>query len=858
MQKNLASQYVLEGSVRTSGDKVRVTAQLIDAVNGQHIWAENYDRHFEDFFQLQDEISMRVVTSLQIELTDGEQARIWQSKYYTNQDIFLKHIQAQSYWGKGTLEGRERYGQLAQEIVDIAPESPIGYRLLGWYHRALAESGKDRKENIKKAFEFAQKSLSIDDTESHSHSLLGSLYYLKGDYEKAIVSCKRAIELEPNASQVHYIFGSMLSYMGRVDEAIARLKHAIRLNPIPEWYYNWALGRCYVQKRQYEAALVEYKKASQLAPTSWITHLTLATTYALLDREEEAKTSALKSLQFNPNYSVAHYLKTSRFKNQSDTELFADAMRKAGFPEYPPGNEPPKKPSIAVLPFDNLSDDPEQEYFSDGMTDELIGDLAKIDGLFVISRNSTFTYKGKAVKIQQVAQELNVRYVLEGSVQRSGNKVRIRAQLIDGKTDHHIWSDSYDGVMDDIFELQDEITGKIVAELAVKLTEDEKTGVTIKSTDNLHAYEEYLKGLTQSRRWTPNSFSMAIHHFERAIEIDPNYSDAYAMLGYTYNYATMFGGAEYIKAIGKNRFLIRVLARHYLERGLENPNFRAYSGLALMDLMMRRFETAKVNAKKAVLLAPNDADALRDMGQVLLMSGDPEAMKYFRKSAEADPLNPVSAGIAFLMAKNGQYEESLKWTEKSLSDNPYLLWCSAFSAISHAHLGNKAEAMAALKQLYSVLNSRDDIQLIQRVYNTWPFKNIDDFEWFINGLRLAGVQFSGNQSYYKVEKENRLTGEEIKDLFWGHTQEYDHLGYDQVRVRISKNGDADYLFIKKGHEDKGRARIEGDSLCYKFDNTYNGIRYCRDLYRNPDGDKLHLSEYLSVSDRWIFPVAITE
>jgi len=154
----------------------------------------------------------------------------------------------------------------------------------------------------------------------------------------------------------------------------------------------------------------------------------------------------------------------------------------------------PDKPSIAVLPFDNLSDDPAQEYFVDGMADELITGLSKISGLLVISRNSSFTYKGKPAKIQQVAEDLNVAYVLEGSVQKSGNRVRIRAQLIDGKTDHHLWAETYDGVMDNIFDLQDQITRKIVDALAVKLTKAEEDRFTAAETDNIKAYDAFLKG----------------------------------------------------------------------------------------------------------------------------------------------------------------------------------------------------------------------------------------------------------------------------------------------------------------------------------------------------------------------------
>jgi TolB-like protein/class 3 adenylate cyclase len=190
----------------------------------------------------------------------------------------------------------------------------------------------------------------------------------------------------------------------------------------------------------------------------------------------------------------------------------------------------PDKPSIAVLPFDNISGDPEQEYFSDGMTDDLITDLSKISGLFVIGRNSTFAYKGKPVKIRQVAEELGVRYILEGSVRRDENMVRINAQLIDATTGGHLWAERYDEQMNNIFSLQDKITQKIVEALAVKLTIDEKEAIPKKETDNLEAYLTFRKGWQHYRRFTPEEFSEAIPLFEKAIELDPNYWRAYAAL----------------------------------------------------------------------------------------------------------------------------------------------------------------------------------------------------------------------------------------------------------------------------------------------------------------------------------------
>ena len=190
----------------------------------------------------------------------------------------------------------------------------------------------------------------------------------------------------------------------------------------------------------------------------------------------------------------------------------------------------PEKPSIAVLPFVNLSGDKEQEYFADGMTDDLITDLSKISGLFVIARNSVFTYKGKPVKVRQVAEELGVRYVLEGSVRRIGDQVRINAQLIDATTGGHLWAERYDGSLNDVFGLQDKVLRKVVAALAAKLTPVAQVERAQQETDSAEAYDAFLRGWSHYRRGAPDDYAKAIPYFEKAIELDPDYSRAYAAL----------------------------------------------------------------------------------------------------------------------------------------------------------------------------------------------------------------------------------------------------------------------------------------------------------------------------------------
>lgn len=186
----------------------------------------------------------------------------------------------------------------------------------------------------------------------------------------------------------------------------------------------------------------------------------------------------------------------------------------------------PDKPSIAVLPFENLSGDPEQEYFSDGITEDLITDLSKISGLFVIARHSVFTYKGKTIKIAEVGRELGVRHVLEGSVRKANGRVRITAQLVDATTEGHLWAERYDRDLTDIFALQDEVTQKIVAALAVKLTEDEQERLARKYTDNMEAYDFFLQGLEYQNRFTKKANVQARQMFMRAIDLDPEFATA--------------------------------------------------------------------------------------------------------------------------------------------------------------------------------------------------------------------------------------------------------------------------------------------------------------------------------------------
>jgi TolB-like protein/class 3 adenylate cyclase len=297
----------------------------------------------------------------------------------------------------------------------------------------------------------------------------------------------------------------------------------------------------------------------------------------------------------------------------------------------------PDKQSIAVLPFDNMSKDPEQEYFADGISEDLITDLSKIPDLLVISRLSSFTYKGKKIKVQQIAEELGVRYVLEGSVRKAENRVRINAQLIDGATGHHLWADRYDGDMKDIFALQDEITRKIAASLAVKLTKGAQDRPLHKVTNNMEAYEAYLKGaaIADSLRYDPERFAEALTWFEKATELDPDYNRAYAALAETYLFGSEFGIQS---VLGISSRLARMRGMNYLQMAMMNPTEIAHRIAARLYTSRGQHEKAIDHGMRAIALAPNAYRSNGFMALTMIYAGRPdEGIPFAERMRRADP-----------------------------------------------------------------------------------------------------------------------------------------------------------------------------------------------------------------------------
>jgi len=329
--EELGVRYVLEGSVRKAGDRVRITAQLIDAPTGHHLWAERYDRDLKDIFALQDEITMKILTALRVILTEGEQARV-HDKGTGNLDCFLKVLQGTHHFFRFNEDDNVVAQQMFGEAVSLDPENPVAYTMLGWTHMMDVWYGSSESpgKSMERASELAQKALALDDTQDYAHSLLGHIYLMKRQHKDAIAEGERAVALNPNGADAHAHLAMTLTYSDRPEEAITLLKKAMRLNPIPpNWYLN-QLANAYGRTGQYEQAGATLKKALKRNPDDLMSHIALAAGYSMRGRVEEARAEAAEVLRIHPRYSLEHFAKTLPYRNQADTELLLDALRKAG------------------------------------------------------------------------------------------------------------------------------------------------------------------------------------------------------------------------------------------------------------------------------------------------------------------------------------------------------------------------------------------------------------------------------------------------------------------------------------------------------------------------------------------------
>ena len=396
----------------------------------------------------------------------------------------------------------------------------------------------------------------------------------------------------------------------------------------------------------------------------------------------------------------------------------------------------PDSPSIAALPFQNWSGDPEQEYFADGMVEEIITALSRIRWLFVIARNSSFTYKGRAVDVKQVGRELGVRYVLEGSVRKAANRVRITGQLIDATTGAHLWADRFEGPLDDIFELQDRVAERVVGAITPTLERAEIERAKRKPTESLDAYDYYLRGMTHFHKGTKEAIGEALPLFNKATELDPDFASAYAMAGWCYFWRKVNGWmTDRPREIAEGA----ALARRAVEVGKDDPVALARSGHALAHLA-GELDGGILLIDRALALNPNFAAGWFLGGFLQIWRGEPDdAIERFERAMRLSPLDPemfrVHAGVAMVHLLAGRFDAASSLAEKAFRDFPSFLIVVGTMAASYALAGRADEARRAMDHLRQL----DPALRISNLQDWLPLHRPQDLAMLADGLRKAGL-----------------------------------------------------------------------------------------------------------------------
>jgi TolB-like protein/Tfp pilus assembly protein PilF len=415
-------------------------------------------------------------------------------------------------------------------------------------------------------------------------------------------------------------------------------------------------------------------------------------------------------------------------------EVGVPAQAKPAAPEN--SSAPPPvldKPSIAVLAFTNMSGDAEQEYFSDGISEDIITDLSRLSNLHVVARNSSFVYKKAAVSVPDVAKALGVRYVLEGSVRKAGNRVRVNAQLIDSTSGGHVWASRFDRELTDIFAIQDEVTKEIVSVLKCKLTIGEQDRLTPKRSVNVEAFEFFLRGREQAWAATRTGNIAARGLLERAIAIDPDYAAAHAVVAMTHvlDYANGFSAdPERSLQVGLE------LAQRAVRMDEEEPLGHFTLGAAY--LWTRDFDRAQAEAQRSLVLSPNSAEGLRMKAHIQVFAGDPEgALENVDAYMKRDPHYPDIALqlVADARFALGEYEQAIAALERRLARNPQSETAYALLASCYGQLGRSEECRKAWEQTLRISPGFS----MERRRRVLPFRNPEDFERRVEGLRKGGL-----------------------------------------------------------------------------------------------------------------------
>ena len=732
----LGVRYIVDGSLRKSDDRIRFSVVLIDGSDGKQIWNQRYDRVATDLFELQDEIAISIAAAVIPEVNTAEQ-RSAMRKHPQNLDAWSSCHKA--FWHLYTFElpQLELAQSLFKQAIEHDPSYSQPYAGLAYSQMMTLWYDSSKKDLLETANQNARRAIQLDNRDSYAHFALGRILSMQHEYEEATLELKTAIELNPSFGRAYFGLASVAVYAGNYTQALEPIDTAIRLSPADPhlWTFYNIKSRASVGLGQYEKAEYWARKAVRQPSATFWCDLALVSTLGYLGREKEARLAIQELHQKKPGYSLEQYARDDFVLAPAAHQVVVEGLRKAGLPERDGEDKTVEnKPSIAVLPFSNLSGDPTQQYFSDGFSEEVLNGLTRIRSFRIIARNSSFALRDSSRSAPEIGQQLGARYLVNGSLRKAGDQLRISVQLVDSETDSQIWSDRYDGSLEDIFDLQDQISAAVIGaiEPKVKSSEIEKTRRAV----HLGAYELYLKALSLVYEMTRMSTDEALSLLNQAIQLDGDFNRALSLAAWCYTLRPTQG---WLSRDSDEAGQAIEMARKALAGEPDNPEVLWQSGYAIWFFSDALHEGID-HIDRSLELNPNSAQAWVASGWARLFSGDPQtAIEHHSRAIELSPMDPIGYrplnGIAAAFVCLGDYERAEQWSRKALALGPNYHGCYRILATSLAYLGKTDEASEVIKK-YLELVPQVSIAYYRK---HMPWKDTRYREINEEGLRLAGL-----------------------------------------------------------------------------------------------------------------------
>ena len=692
--REIGARYVMEGSLRQAGGELRAAVQMIDVSTGAHLWSESYTRPFapDRVFAIQDDLVPRIVSTfadrygvLARSISDAVR-----SKPTGELRPYEALMRAFGYHYRLLPEEHAEAREALERAVELAPDNADCWAMLSWvYSHEHAHGFNPRPEPLDRALRAARRAVDLAPSSHFAHQALAVVLFFRKEKAGCLSAAERSLALNPLDASNEAIF--LITFAGDWEGGIGRIRRAMEQNPHHPRWYEWVLAVGEYRLGRYRAAVDEVVK-SNMPEVFWKSAL-VAAAYGALGESEAAGKALRELLARKPDFAESGRRLFELWFDAELVEHLMDGLGKAGLGGLTPQAAASTK-SIVVLPFANLSSEPDTEYFSDGLTDEIITDLSRVRALRVISRSSAMRLKGDARGLAEIGRDLACRYVLEGSVRRAANSLRITARLVDASNDVQLWADKFGGTLEDVFDIQERVSRSIVDALEIHLTPQEAAQLAERPIADVRAQESYLRARSEIWSFLPGNLDRAVSHLEAALRLVGDNALVYQGLGEAYFQYVNIGAA-----IGREEELIRKseqCADKIFALEPESPRghfVRANARLARGDV-----HGCGRSFRRVLQASPNEAQALALYAHLLgWLVGKPDAAApVAARLVDLDPLNPMSLLVSAMVPLfAGRFAEAVERAHRMfVLDSVTPVWRSNyFMALGYARRLDEAEAL---------------------------------------------------------------------------------------------------------------------------------------------------------------------